>query len=124
MKKNTFHFSSFFVIFACLLLLTATSASAASIKERMNARIPTINSLKDKGIVGENNLGLLEYRSAKKQEQVVADENKDRAAVYKAIGKKQGTTQNHVGQRRAKMIVNKGKKGHWFQRGDGSWYKK
>lgn len=112
------------VLISCFLLLGQNAVLASSIKDRMNGRIPAINSLKDQGAIGENNKGLLEFRGPKKNAAVVTAENKDRTIVYKAIGKKQGTTAEHVGERRAKMIVNKGKKGHWFQKPDGSWFQK
>jgi len=75
-------------------------------------------------VVGENNKGYLEFRGAKKSQQLVQDENKDRGVVYKAIAKKQGAAANLVGKRRAQMIAQKGKAGQWFQKDDGSWYKK
>ena len=91
----------------------------------MAARIPAINSLMDQGVIGENNKGFLEFRSSSRpQQDVVNGENKDRAAVYQAIAKKQGATAALVGQRRAKMIVQKGKKGRWYQKPDGSWFRK
>ncbi len=124
MHKNFSFFSFLFVVITCSLFL-ATSIQAASIKDRMAGRIPTINSLKDQGVLGENNMGFLEYRSGSKpQQQLVADENKDRGTVYGAIAKKQGVALTLVGQRRASMIAGKGKAGHWFQKPDGSWYKK
>jgi len=118
-------FSLFITVTTCCLLILACAVHSAPIKERMSARIPAINLLKDKGIVGENNKGFLEFRLAKKSsKKLVADENKDRNKVYAAIGKKQGATAALVGQRRAKMIADKGKKGHWYQRSNGKWYKK
>lgn len=90
----------------------------------MAERIPAINSLKNAGVVGENNQGYLEFRAAKKSEQLVEDENKDRNTVYSAIAKNQGATAALVGKRRAKMIEEKGQSGQWFQKDDGSWYKK
>ena len=124
MRKNFSFFSFLFVVIACSLFL-ATSIQAASIKDRMAGRIPAINSLKDQGTIGENNMGFLEYRTGSKpKQQLVADENKDRGAVYGAIAKKQGAASTLVGQRRASMIASKGKAGHWFQKPDGSWYKK
>ncbi len=49
----------FFVIAVVLttLLCTTLNGQAASVKERMLARIPAINALKDKGTIGENNKG-------------------------------------------------------------------
>ena len=117
----------FFVVAVLMttLLFTGLNAQAASVKERMLARIPAINALKDKGTIGENNKGLLELRTGdKSQQQLVSDENKDRKSVYKAIANKQKVDASLVGQRRAKQINAKGSKGHWFQKPDGAWYKK
>ena len=124
MRKNLYYFSFLFVLIACSLLVVV-SAHSATVKERMAGRIPAINTLKDQGAIGENNKGFLEFRSdSKPQEQLITDENKDRALVYEAIGKKQGASSSAVGQRRAKQIVGIGKPGHWFQKADGTWYKK
>lgn len=121
---NISRFSIILTAILCLLSLVS-GAQAASIKDRMAERIPAINSLKDQGVIGENNKGYLEYRVAKKiEEKLVADENVDRSAVYHAIGKNQGASPELVGQRRAKMIVESGKSGHWFQKPDGTWFKK
>ena len=117
----------FFIIAVVVtaLLGGVLNGQAASIKERMLARIPAINALKDKGAVGENNKGFLEFRTSDKSEQkLVAEENKDRKSVYGAIAKKQQVDITLVGQRRAKQIAAKGSKGHWFQKADGTWYKK
>ncbi len=118
-------FSLFLAVFCCFFLVVAPTVHAASIKERMAARIPAITALKDKGTIGENNKGLLEFRTGDKgSAKLVAAENKDRSSVYAAIAKKQGASPALVGQRRAKMIADKGKKGHWYQKPDNSWYKK
>lgn len=124
MNKNLSLISFLVVALACCLF-TASLAHSADIKERMAARIPALNALKAEGLIGENSAGYLEYRTAAKPEaNLVADENRDRAAVYAAIGKSQGAPADLVGQRRAKAIVDIGGKGHWFQRPDGSWYQK
>ncbi len=90
----------------------------------MAQRLPEITKMKNQGVFGENNKGYLEFREAKKGEALLHAENKDRAVVYKAIAKKQGASADLVGKRRAKMIAQKGKAGQWFQKQDGSWYKK
>lgn len=124
MYKNLLFLCSVSIFFISLLFI-ADNGVAASVKDRMASRIPAINSLKDQGAVGENNKGYLEFRSGKKpQKQLVVDENKDRKLVYTAIAKKQKVTPQLVGKRRATMIADKGKTGHWFQKTDGSWYKK
>ena len=107
------------------LLFISSPSFGASIKDRMAARIPEISSLKDKGVIGENNKGFLEFRSGDKSKQgLINAENKDRKAVYGAIAEKQGVSAVLVGERRAKQIAQKGKKGQWFQSADGKWYKK
>jgi len=124
MHKNFFLISSLFLFIAYGLFLV-TVAHSASIKDRMAARIPAINALKDQGIIGENNKGYLEYRSGNHpQQELVQAENADRATVYGAIGKSQGAPAALVGARRAKMIAENGQAGHWYQKSDGSWYKR
>lgn len=110
-----------------LLTLFAVTAplQASSIKDRMAARIPSINALKDQGIIGENKSGLLEYRSGQRPSQaMIQEENNDRQAVYGAIAKKEGVSPQLVAERRAKMIAENGAAGHWFQAEDGTWYQK
>jgi uncharacterized protein YdbL (DUF1318 family) len=111
-------------LFVSLFLVHPTVSEGASLKERMLARVPEINALKNQGVIGENNRGLLEFRgSSQPQKGLVNGENKDRQAVYAAIAKKQGIDAALVGQRRAKQLAAKGSPGHWFQKPDGSWYK-
>lgn len=116
-------------ILGCLvltvLLFTVVNGYSASIKDRMVARQPAINKLKDQGLVGENNKGLLQFRTDKKvKQEIIQNENKDRKTVYGAIARKQGVKPGLVGQRRAKQIAEKGSPGQWFQSPDGKWYKK
>ncbi len=103
----------------------AQNAAAASLKDRMLARVPAINSLKDQGLIGENNQGFLEYRTGARPEQkLISDENSDRRAVYAEIARTQKVDVALVGQRRAAQIRDIGSPGHWFQKPDGAWYKK
>jgi hypothetical protein len=112
------------LIFTLVLGLAASTALAGPLKDRFIARKPVVAALLADGTVGENNQGYLEFRGAKKQADVVAAENKDRATVYKAIAKKAGTTPELVGQRRAAKVAERAKPGIWLQNPDGSWYKK
>ncbi len=115
----------FILLFLTTFFLSVSIVQSASIKERMAARIPTINELKNKGVIGENNKGFLEFREKKQpQKNIVNAESGDRKKVYQAIGKKQGASAALVGQRRAKAIAAKSKAGHWLQKPDGGWYKK
>ncbi|MGA7278905.1 MAG: DUF1318 domain-containing protein [Desulfocapsaceae bacterium] len=112
-------------IFIISFLSAGEQAAADSVKDRMLARIPAINALKDKGLIGENNRGFLEYRTGEKpQQDMVNAENQDRKTVYQSIAQSQKVDAVLVGQRRANQIAANGVKGHWFQNADGSWYKK
>jgi len=122
--RNKYFLLSVF-LFVIALLTFNTTGHAQSIKQRMAARIPTIDAMKNGGIVGENNQGFLEYRSGNRPHQdIVAAENRDRHAVYAAIGKKEGASAALVGQRRARMLADRGPHGQWFQSPNGKWYKK
>ncbi len=123
MKKKVY-----FAVLAILLFTVFAAGAFPSAKEiqaRMLARLPEIKALKDKGLVGENNKGLLEFVGQQKEKQdVVAAENKDREMVYEAIAKQQGTTLELVGKHRAIQIAEKARPGEWLQDAIGKWYRK
>ena len=52
-----------------MIFLGAVNTAAESIKDRMVARLPAINTLKDKGLIGENKDGFLEFRTGDKAQQ-------------------------------------------------------
>ncbi len=107
------------------LILSANNVLSQDIKERMRDRLPLIIELKKKGIVGENNLGLLQFiGKTKEQESIVNEENNDRIKVYEAIAKQQGGTADLVGKRRAIQIAEKAETGEWLQDEQGAWYQK
>lgn len=115
------------ILFLLTLSLIATTGLAwgQDIKTRMRERLPVITDLKARGIIGEDNQGYLAFMKGKNEkEAVVNSENKDRKLVYGAIAKKQGTTADLVGQRRALQIATKANPGEWLQKADGTWYKK
>jgi len=112
------------LVFALGLLISNAYASD-SIKQRMIDRLPDINKLKDRGIIGENNLGFLEFIGNQKEKaDLVQAENVDRKSVYEAIAKKQGTSVKVVGQHRAVQIADKALAGEWLQDANGKWYQK
>ena len=120
-------FKRIFVVLAIIILgiLTADAYAAESIKERMISRLPVINDLKARGVIGENNLGFLEFVGNRKEKaDVVEAENMDRKTVYEAIAKKQGATVELVGQHRAVQIADKARPGELLQDANGKWYKK
>lgn len=103
----------------------ARAQDLGAIKQRMEARIATLDALKNGGAVGETNQGLVEVRAAKGDAAVVvAAENADRLGVYEVIARKTGSTVAAVGGARAKQIAAGSKAGVWVQKEDGSWAKK
>jgi len=116
------------VLFLLVSVLTSgviAFAGAADLKARFKARLPVIMGLKAQGIVGENNKGYLEFVGGKRANpDVVAAENADRRKVYTAIAKKQGTSPDVVGNRRAVQIANKARPGDMLQNAGGKWHKK
>ena len=114
-----------FVFILGVLITTDVNSASDSIKQRMIDRLPVIKALKDQGIVGENNLGFLEFIGNRKEKaDVVAAENVDRKSVYEAIAKNQGTTVEVVGQHRAIQLADKAQFGDWLQDANGKWYQK
>ena len=112
-------------VFILGILITNAYSSSKAIKQRMIERLPIIKSLKDQGIVGENNKGYLEFVGQKKEKaDVIKAENKDRKLVYGAIAKQQGTTAEVVGKHRAIQIANKAHPGEWLQDAKCKWHKK
>jgi uncharacterized protein YdbL (DUF1318 family) len=123
MKKKAY--LAVVAIFLFVVFATGAFPSAKEIRARMLARLPEIKALKDKGLIGENNKGFLEFVGQQKEKpKVVAAENQDRQMVYKAIAKQQGTTVDLVGKHRAIQIANKARPGEWLQDADGKWYQK
>ncbi len=96
-----------------------------AVKARMSQRISSIDQLKTKGELGENNRGLLEQRGGGGEAaSVAAAENRDREEVYAAIAKQTGTSADQVAKARARQIAAGSASGVWVQDESGKWYKK
>jgi len=103
----------------------ARAESAAELKQHMAQRLPALDELKTKLIVGENNRGFVEVRQAAPgADALVSDENRDRQAVYAAIALKTSATVEAVASARAKQIAENSRAGVWLQDEAGKWYKK
>lgn len=109
---------------AAVLLLAGPPATAQGLKERMAARLPVIDDLKARGIVGENNQGYLEFVGSPEKAEVVAAENTDRREAYAAIARQTGASTEAVGRQRAAQIAQKSMPGVHLQKPDGAWYTK
>ncbi|MFT3829666.1 MAG: DUF1318 domain-containing protein [Opitutaceae bacterium] len=116
------------LVVVALLAVAAPVASAqpAEIKQQMAQRLPAIDDLRRRLVVGENNAGFLEVRgkAAPEETQLIEAENRDRAAVYEAIAKRSETTAETVGKARAKQIANASARGLLIQDADGRWAEK
>jgi uncharacterized protein YdbL (DUF1318 family) len=112
---------------ALLVPVTVVHAEgAAAIQQRMQSRLGAIDALKSKGTVGENNRGYLEARGsvAAAENQLISEENRDRAEVYGEIAKRTGGSADSVGRVRARKIAENSAKGIWLQSEAGEWYRK
>ncbi|MBL9215978.1 MAG: DUF1318 domain-containing protein [Opitutaceae bacterium] len=111
---------------ACLLAAPAFAQNAADLRRRMEQRLPQIDALKAQEVLGENNRGLLEERKAGSAEagRVIADENRDREAVYALIAKDTGASVEAVARARARQIAANSRPGVWLQDDGGRWYRK
>ena len=88
-------------------------------------RKPTIDALKNKGLVGEGTDGYLHVRqSGDNAEAVVNAENGDRRTVNEAIARKEGTTVEKVSSKVAAKLIETAQPGQWLWKGDGTWSKK
>ncbi len=111
---------------ASLAAVVVHAESAADIRRRMEQRLGTIDALKAREAVGENNRGFLEVPPAGKDGagNTVAEENRDREAVYALIAKETGATADAVGRARARQIAAGSKPGVWLQDESGKWKRK
>ena len=115
--------------FLSIFLISGLSAAQnEEIKARFLQRLPALTGLKNDGIIGENNLGFLEFRNPaqknEENEKLVSAENADRQQVYNQIAQKTGASAQDVGKRRALQIAEKAAKGHWLQDDTGRWHQK
>ncbi|MBU4315790.1 MAG: YdbL family protein [Proteobacteria bacterium] len=125
MKKRAFLIGLFVLLIGGLVGSALAFADAETIKERMKSRLPAILELKAQGVIGENSQGFLEFvGQAMSGKDVVDAENKDRLAVYEAIGKQNGTTARAVGERRAIQIADGANPKDWLKNAEGKWYQK
>jgi len=111
------------------------SSKAMKIKEQMAGRVNEIITQKKAGFLGETNEGTLVLRGAadmkpilkKKLEKLVADENKDREALYSDFA-----DENQMSSKNAKAIKRsftrsfqgESPSGTWVQDPDGKWAQK
>ncbi|WP_373500519.1 YdbL family protein [Desulfococcus sp.] len=111
-------------IIICHVLLIVAARGQDDVKSRMAARIPAIDALKARGVVGENSSGYLEFRGPAEKAEVVKAENADRSVLFAGIAAEQGTTAEIVGRRFAVKFRDLTRPGEWFQDDAGVWRRK
>lgn len=117
--------NSFCRIAAAAIFMVAIAFALNSTAMDAKERLAIIKALKLKGIVGENNKGLLEFRSDdRKAEAIVDEENGQRTKVYNATASKNGVSSDVVGAQRAAQIAKEEQSGVWLQDAKGKWDKK
>ena len=127
MKKMAFLLAGMLVCGMFAAVPEAVAAeSAATIKANMQKRLPAINALLKRGVVGEGNNGYLAVLGTltADEQKVVDAENQDRKTVYSAIARQQGATVELVGQRRALQIAERAQAGTRIQNAEGKWLTK
>lgn len=123
MKRR--NFMQLMAMMLALLMMEGTAVAADGVKDRMLARVPSLNALKAQGVVGENSKGYLEAVGGQNASAAeIGAENADRRQVYDAIASQQGTSSDLVGERRALQIAASAPPGTWLQAADGSWRQK
>jgi len=120
------------ILLAAILTLAPVVARAgdslSELKERFKERYPHLVELKRAGAVGETATGMVDFvqpgSGDPEARQFVQTENRDRAALYKLIAAKDGTTPEKVAEINARRRFEKAKPGEWLRAADGKWNKK
>ena len=113
------------IMFSGSAVLATAAEDLGAVKARMVQRLPLLDELKTKGVVGENSRGMMELRGGDVDAgDAVAAENRDRGIVYAEIAKQTRTSVEQVARVRARQIAAASAPGVWLQKEDGTWYKK
>lgn len=105
---------------------SALDPRLAGWRTRMERRLPAIDALKARGIVGEDDRGYLEARDniTPEEEATRSDENADRRDTYQTIAAQLHDGIEHVGRQRAQRIALLALRGGWLKTPGGGWYQK
>ena len=125
--KSAFLIRAVVLLFAvCLGASVLPAQDLDTLRARMEKRLPAINTLKDRHVVGETNRGYLDARGgvSNEEQQVISEENSDRRRVYAAIAAKTGASIDEVGRQRAEQLFALARRGHWVQETSGDWRQK
>lgn len=114
----------------------ATSPAIRKIIDSRAGRLAELNAFKAKGVIGENNQGLVEARNLESLgdlkaradvQRLVKAENTDREELYKEVAVAKGVDLSQLPKIRetyAGTLRDRAKPGEWIQGVDGGWKKK
>jgi uncharacterized protein YdbL (DUF1318 family) len=99
--------------------------SEDALKQRFAQRMSRVQALKDAGKIGETTEGTLGVVSGDAAaQQIVQEENADRAALYVHIAKRTGEDPREVAVQAAIRNYNAAKPDHYLRLRDGRWVQK
>jgi len=108
----------------------AIDSLRASMKARHTALEPHYNSgavgLTNNALIAEHDAGAISLKDRNSVKQLVADENKDRSALYREIAQANNQPEWEADIRKtfAKQWVENARAGWWYQDGSGAWKQK
>ena len=118
---------SLFLLYALSFLLVPFAQADSSFATTMKERLPEVIKAKSAGTIGEGVDGFLHVRAddaSADLKKMVAEENKDRMALFESLAEKTKGSKAEAAKIFAKAMVGKGKKGHWFKSSKGTWKQK
>jgi uncharacterized protein YdbL (DUF1318 family) len=123
---NKFLLRLLLVVALIVPVVSARAEDIKAVRQRMSQRLPKIDEMKEQGVVGENNQGLLEARpgNGTPDTAAISAENADRQTVYAALAAKTSTSAEQVARARARHIATSSRPGVWIQDESGAWKKK
>lgn len=126
MKPSTLFRVLFLLAAACIGSTLVRAENLGAVKARIEQRLASVDALKDRGVIGENNRGFVEVRgnASAAEQRIVSDENADRQTVYAAIAAQSKESADAVGRTRAQKIAVSARPGQWIQDAGGAWKKK
>ena len=114
--------------------INISSPAISTLRASMEARFPRLKAFYDNGSVGMTNDGLIKVRDLnavplrdrKTVNSLVADENRDRSALYKEIARANGHPEWEADIRKtfAQRWIANAPGGWWYQDAGGNWAKK
>ena len=118
---------SLLLLYALSFFFVPSAQADSSFATTMKERLPEVIKAKSAGTIGEGVDGFLHVRAddaSADLKKMVAEENKDRMALFEILAEKTKGSKAEAAKIFSKAMVGKGKKGHWFKSSKGTWKQK